>query len=838
MVSSEGYIGHTSGDPIRYQSLRAHLKAAGDLAARFGAPVGLEHTCRLVGQLHDAGKYSAKFQAHIRAQDNARVNHAYAGARLLFSELHAHGWLTTDLDDGDNLAVLTLADLMANAIMAHHNADGPYDFLEPLQNGYSAVSLEALFPYYSKMQQDIPDWQLEDISLAYFSQGEMSYQEFLTECEGMIVEAKRIGSEALLKSQFYYQRFIASCLVDADHTDTANFSTKRPNTLKATNEKLCTLNEANEISVSERSQQVADNPATQQLNRDRQHMSDLSATAGDQATGLYSLSVPTGGGKTYSSLRFALHQAKAHGFEQIIYVAPYTTIIEQNAAAIRSALGVEESDLTTVLEYHSNVVVNDDQASEAYRYARDAWDAPIVVTTQVAFFNAFFGHGSKNLRHMHRTANCAIIMDEVQTLPIKLISMSNALIDWLTTAGKATVLLCTATQPDLSGRYLLQGLAKQPTEIVEDVDRVADTFARTKIVSHLTETPWTISKLDEFVDEQLNHVDSILVVLNTKGAVKRAYEGFTKEGVQTFHLSTDMCPANRQRRFERIKRNLKQNGQKVVVFSTRLIEAGVDLSFQMAIRSLAGLDSVVQTAGRCNRNHELPMGTVHLISIVKSAERMGSLKTLTVGMETTKEVAALNPEADLSAPKIVKSFFQRYYAQFDRNKVTRYPYQGSLMFEWGHVTAGLKLVNNERFNAVASSMDVLSNHGPVRSYGLVSAAPQSIAKHFEVIDSPTTPVIVAYDPNTDVELGELQSSKHVESGTDIITALLSNETSFDKVPGLLQRAQAFTVQVYNLDQLGNIGYIDIGKHGGVYYTMNYDSDTGITADSVVGSIIL
>ncbi|WP_125705651.1 CRISPR-associated endonuclease Cas3'' [Lacticaseibacillus daqingensis] len=841
MDSKHRFIGHTAGEKnVREQGLRDHLIATGELSAQFGAAVGLEHTCRLVGQLHDAGKYSARFQKHIKENDNAQVNHAFAGARLLFEELRQNHWLTGDFDDPQELAVVTLADMMANAIMAHHNPLGPYDFLDPIKNVVTTEvdDFAPYFPFFAKMQEPMADWTPAEIATAYFSVGEMSHADFINECIAVVAEAQRIGADELLANQLYYQRFIASCLVDADHTDTANFSINRPNQIFTSTERLLELNQINEASVVARSSQVCANEATRQLNLDRQQMSNLSAIAGDGDSGLYSLSVPTGGGKTFSSLRFALRQAQAQGMNQIIYVAPYTTIIEQNAKAIRAALNVADDDLTTVLEYHSNVVVNDDQICEEYRYTRDAWDAPVVVTTQVAFFDAIFGSGSRNLRHMHRLAHSVIIMDEVQTLPIKMIAMHNAFVNWVTAHGRATVLLCTATQPDLSDKRLSQGLTTEPIEIVPDIERVSETFARTRLVSHLDEQ-WTIEQLDDFITQQLTCVDSVLVVLNTKGAVKRAYEQFTQEGVRTFHLSTDMCPANRQKRFDWIRRALgHQNEQKVVVFSTRLIEAGVDLSFQMAIRSLAGLDSVVQTAGRCNRNHEMPVGFVHLVRLVSSAERMSSLKELTAGQSATLAVWKLNPSAELLAPSCIKQFFARYYDGFDRMQTMRYPYEKSFLFDWGHLLPQGHLVNNARFSSVARAKPVLGTQGPLASYGLVSAASQSISRHFQVIDSPTTPVIVGYDPNVDLENGEIISQDHAVSGLDIITALLSKETPADHLSILMKQAQAFTVQVYNLSKFSQIGYIETSKQGGIYYTMNYDPEMGISEDLPVHAMIL
>lgn len=834
------YIGHsTQTDPIVYQELKTHLKAVGELCAQFAAPAGLEHAGRLIGMLHDAGKYSNAFQAHIKAQDSAQVNHAFAGARILFEELSTQGLLNSEDQATDQLAVQALVNCMANAIMAHHNALGPYNFFNPEQSPDGVAEedeteiYKKIFPFYFHTIESVKDWTTEEIIARYFSNTEMDHAAFINECELMVQEAKQIGSAALSRYQFFFQRFLASCLVDADHTDTANFSIGRANKTTTSPDRFITLNQINEESIRNFGQQTIANKSTRALNQTRQQMSDLCASAGDGDMGLYSLSVPTGGGKTISGLRFGLHQAKAHRFDQVIYVAPFTTIIEQNAKVMRSMLKVPQDDLATVLEYHSNVVDDNHVDQELYRLARDAWDAPIVVTTQVAYFNALFGKGSRNLRHMHRLVNSVIIEDEVQTLPVKLLGLHNAFINWVTEQMPATVLLCTATQPELGHDVLRHGLNHAPIEIVKDVDQTANAFERTKLIPHLDEEPWSLEKLNKFLHHQITKVNSILVILNTKSAVKNAYDLFHDDNVYKYHLSTNMCPANRQRRFEQIRWHLDDlDGKKLVVFSTRLIEAGVDLSFEMVVRSLAGLDSVTQAAGRCNRNHEASKGEVHLIEMLPSVERMSSLKLLKKGGDITVSVNSRHSHENLMRPSIVREYFSAYYGYFDEYHLTKYPLEHGAgnLYDWGNLVHDSDLFPNAEQYALAVTSLNSKVSKPVEVDGLMSIAPQSIAKHFQVIASETEPLIVGYDPNEDFEAGEPKPSQHLLSGVDIITKLISKDLAPEEIPQLLQQAQQFTVQMYDGAQVAVVGSVELGIRPGINYTTDYSSETGVGGD--------
>ena len=852
-ASNMDYIGHTTQTaPVVCQELKVHLKAVGELCAQYAAPAGLEHAGRLIGMLHDAGKYSDAFQKHIKAQDHAQVNHAFAGARVLLEELNAQGILNTADPTPDQMAIQALVNCMLNAIMAHHNRLGPYNFFNPEQtpdgidhNNKSEKEYETeieknIFPFYFNLvTKTVDDWTIDEIHDRFFAKTEMDRQAFVNECQLMVQEAKQIGMSAFGHYQFFYQRFLASCLVDADHTDTANFSIGRANETSISSERLSALNQINEASILEFSHQSVANESTRILNQARQQMSDLCASAGDGKMGLYSLSVPTGGGKTISGLRFGLHQAQAHRFDQIIYVAPFTTIIEQNAKVMRSMLKVPADDMSTVLEYHSNVVDDQKIDQELYRLARDAWDAPIVVTTQVAYFNALFGKGSRNLRHMHRLVNSVIIEDEVQTLPIKLLGLHNAFINWVTELVPATVLLCTATQPELGHHVLQHGLDHQPVEIVKDVDQTAGAFERTQLVTHLDGGGWSLDQLNDFLHEQLTRVESILVILNTKSAVKKAYDLFNDDDVRKYHLSTNMCPANRQRRFEQIRWHLsKPDGKKLIVFSTRLIEAGVDLSFEMVVRSLAGLDSVTQAAGRCNRNHETAKGEVHLIEMLPSVERMSSLQLLKKGGEVTASVHFRHRHENLMLPSLVSEYFAAYYGYFDEQHLTKYPLGNGAgnLYDWGNPVHESELVANaEQYQATILSLrgkvqtpeDVDS---VVNADGVMSMAPQSIAQHFQVIASETEPMIVGYDPNDDFEEGEPKPSQHLLSGVEIIVKLNSGTLAPEEIPQLLQQAQQFTVQLYDHAEVAAVGSFEFGQRPGINYTMDYSSETGVGGD--------
>ncbi len=760
-LTDTNFVAHTTQDePIRYQSVHDHLVEVRDLCATFGADLGIGHVAGLAGWLHDAGKYSQRFQRYILNNEGKRgsVNHAFAGA-----------WVLEDISQ-DSSEEMVMVNLVSNAILAHHNPRGPYDFVDP--------GLKQ-FPYVEKMTQEISDWSVDEIESAFFT--DFSREQFDDYYEAAVKECEQIGFDKLAVNQSLFQRFIASCLVDADHIKTADFMSDKVDHHEAAVLPIEELDRRNGRRVIERRNRnnLQGQSSTSNINHLRDQMSDECAAAAGWPDELMSLSVPTGGGKTLASLRFGLRRCVQKKQSKIIYVVPFTTVIEQNAAALRSNLGLSANDYANVLEYHSTVS-DDDQVpkDERYYYAKDTWDAPIIMTSQVAYLNALYGSGSKNLRHMHRLVNSTVIFDEIQSMPLRCVEMDNAAINWLTHFGKSTCLLCTATQPALSKDILTIGI-EHPREIVHDLSEVKQSFKRVEVVNSLDEI-WDIPRLTGECESELEKVNSLLVVLNTKRAVKLAYQSFDAEGVRKFHLSTSMCVAHRKRVFAEINNALalaKEGKGKVVVFSTKLIEAGVDVSFASVFRSCAGLDSIVQSAGRCNRNHEMAIGQVRVFLMDAEVERLShGLKDIARGIADTRDLFHDDKNGDPLSDDWILKYFKNFFGSDEKALKYESIVSGNSVF----LTDLLFVKDHKRVPNGRDLRKYLDSGS--RQIMLLSASPHTVAEKFKPIDSKTVPVLV-------------QWPECPESG-QLVAEVEARKDDFNQISALMKKAQQFVVQVY------------------------------------------
>ncbi|MEG1501444.1 MAG: CRISPR-associated helicase Cas3', partial [Clostridiales bacterium] len=392
---------------------------------------------------------------------------------------------------------------------------------------------------------------------------------------------------------------------------------------------------------------------------------------------LYRLTVPTGAGKTLSSLRYALSHAQEYGKEHIIYIAPYNSILEQNAQAIRQALG----ETAIILEHHCNVIYQNDEAQEEYDLLAENWQAMIVVTTAVQFLNTLFSAQSGSVRRMHNLCNSIIIFDEIQALPIRIMKIFNLAVNFLTAFCNTTIVLCSATQPLLDKFPENRILPAQ--EMADDFSLYAAAFQRTTIIdqTRLKNGGLNIAELAEFVLAKQKNAQQVLVVVNTRSCAVNLYEELKQKtaeqfmeadlrenGCKLFHLSNNMCMSNRQEVLEEVKSSLAQE-KPLICVSTALIEAGVDISFKSVIRSLIGLDSIIQAAGRCNRNGRDENGNVYIVHISREAEnvsRMADISQAQGIMQTVLNRFAAMPEIfdhSLSSKQAIDFYYELYLSR-------------------------------------------------------------------------------------------------------------------------------------------------------------------------------
>ena len=538
------YLAHIAEDG-REQTVLEHLQNTARLAASFAAPFGGEKQGELAGLAHDLGKYSAEFQRRLRG--GPRVDHATAGAYECARRRQ---------------------DLAAFVITGHHGGlpDGGGRTNTPDQGTYWGRinrAREGKLPAYTGWTEEIslPAPPLPSIDLA-----------------------------APLEIMFYI-RMLYSCLVDADYLDTETFMKGKEaarnsgEPLPALEDKLC--------------QYIAGwYPPRGELNRQRCAILDRCRDQGKrQKPGLFTLTVPTGGGKTVSSLAFALAHAQANGMRRVVYVIPYTSIIEQTAKEFRDILGPEN-----VLEHHSGVEYDtgpDGEAtSENMRLLRatENWDMPIVVTTAVQFFESLYSNRPAACRKLHHLAKSVIVMDEAQMLPVDHLRPCVYALSELSAHYGASVVLCTATQPALTPIFREFQPELSPRELCPDELAVSPVFRRTTITC-AGKLSW------EGLTKRLSGQHQALCIVNSRAGAQSVYERLSGDGV--FHLSTLMHPTHRRRVLAEIRRRLK-NGERCLVVSTSLIEAGVDVDFPQVFRELAGLDSMLQAAGRCNREGKRP----------------------------------------------------------------------------------------------------------------------------------------------------------------------------------------------------------------------------------------
>lgn len=559
------------------QSNEEHCKGVAELTARFASEFGCESIGRVIGLLHDKGKEQKDFQIYIRKVSGMcpelkvtnHPPHAYVGA--LIAKIHYKNLLP----------------FLAYPIMGHHS--GMYDYGE----------------YESIMERSIPsdvnsEKMVKSLAIPSFKNHPMLY-----DCHHII-------------------RMLFSCLVDADYLDTERFMKPEESKLRGGKK---TLEELKPL-LDNYLHQLKSKTKDTEVNRIRNQVQQACLDKAGEAPGFYSLTVPTGGGKTLSSLVWAINHAINHGKRRIIIAIPYTSIIVQTAQTLREIFGVEN-----VLEHHSNFSfenilnsneydsdVNGNDVALQMKMATENWDYPIVVTTNVQLFESMYSNRPSHCRKLHNLCNSVLILDEVQTLPTEYLQpIVNALKCYQRLFG-LSVLFTTASQPVLDGRHrginpkvTFEGIEKI-TEIIPQQFALHDKLRRVEL--HFDEEK---CDYDEIAERLLQH-DKVLCVVNTR---KDAVEIFNRlpqeDGALTLHLSRMMCPKHISDTISLLKQELKSERYQIIrVVSTQLIEAGVDIDFPVVYRQEAGLDSVLQAAGRCNREGKLGIGNAYVFRLNKA----------------------------------------------------------------------------------------------------------------------------------------------------------------------------------------------------------------------------
>ena len=745
-MTSKTYYAHSAGNlPYEHwQTMESHARNVGGMAAGFAAYFGAQEIARATGLLHDVGKYSPLFDKRLHG-DPKRVDHSTAGAKIAVER-----W------------GVRLGKMMAFCIAGHHAG---------LANGAGAGDGR------STLQQRL-DWQFgADIpQLDEVWRQEIDLPETLP--------APSVKPDAGDHPHFtcaFFIRMLYSCLVDADFLDTEAFYAKleQRETVRGSHPDLETLRpvffdfiNAFRRRAAQAPQETEEQQRNAALNRLRGEILDYAVAQAQQETGLFSLTVPTGGGKTFTSMAFALEHAKAHGLRRVIYVIPFTSIIEQNAAEFRKAFGALGE--AAVLEHHSSFddgKLQNEATKDKLHLASENWDAPIVVTTAVQFFESLFADRSSRCRKLHNIAGSVIILDEAQMLPLNLLLPIMQAIKELAQNYHCSVVMCTATQPAVQAENGFYRGFENVREIAPKPTALFDKLRRTTVQHIGTQTDTDL--LAKFAEHP-----QMLVIVNNRRHARSLYDQ-AKHLDGTFHLTTLMCAKHRSQKLDEIRGHLK-NGEPCRVIATSLIEAGVDVDFPLVMRAEAGLDSVAQAAGRCNREGKrLPENS--FVWIFAPEDKWKAPPEL-AAQAAVMRLTADSFSDDLLSTQAVAAYFVELYqlkgSELDNKKILQM-----------HRNAG-------------QSLDF-----PF----------QTIADKFRMIESHMQPLIIPFDNEAE--------------------SLISSLHHADHIGGLLRKLQPYTVQIPEkalaaLYKAGRIEPINEKNFGKQFYTLIgldlYDEVAGLS----------
>ena len=739
------YFAHSGAGENRddWQPLSEHLQQTGARAAGFLEAVGCGPVARSAGLLHDIGKFNPEFLKRLSGEA-VRVDHSTAGAKIA---IERYG--------GGDASRASLGKMLAFAIAGHHaglaDGVGGRDRPRPLSERLAV-----------DVPQPDPVWE-QEIRLPELVPPRLQAQ-----------SRERTGFCAALAT-----RMIFSALVDGDYLDTEAFYASvdgRP-VERGDHPSLEVLLTRLDAHLGELTSRASDT----ELNRLRREVLEHTRGRAVEAPGLFTFTVPTGGGKTLSSLAFALEHALHHDLERVIYVIPYTSIVDQTARVFRGALGDNGAEpIDFVLEHHTGFDegrVNDREARGKLRLDMENWDAPIVVTTAVQFFESLFANRPSRCRKLHNIANSVVVLDEAQTLPLRLLQPCVAALDELARNWRASIVLCTATQPALRAQDGFDGGLEGVREIAPDPACLHRRLRRT-CVRRLEER---VS--DPALAERLGESSQALCIVNTRRHARELYD-LIRHQDGSCHLSTLMCARHRGEVLETLRRRLA-SGAPVRLVATSLIEAGVDIDFPVVWRAEAGLESIVQAAGRCNREGRATVGEV---LVFEPADDNGRRPPGDVPKLAAAARGVMRRHADPAAPKAIQEYFQEVYwlqgSMLDRDRILRRLHERADTFDFPFAT---------------------------------------IARQFRMIESSMVPVIVPY-------LGRGPGAGSVDR--------LLRELEYAERPGRLARClQPYTVQVprearRSLLNAGAVRYVrpeDFGEQFAVLGNLDlYRADVGLT----------
>lgn len=770
------------------QTVEEHCHGVAEIAAELLRDIGLEKTAYLAGMVHDLGKFSENFKNYIeKAADGEKVqrgsvNHTFAGVRFLL-EKHSDEQLSGFSD--------IVLEILAYAVGAHH---GLFDCVDDNNNnGFTKRIQKEGIDYLNAAQEFLKiccsKQDIEDL----LKQSEKECLPVFNEIEKLAdnVDAKIQNTQITFYIGFL-ARLILSAIIEADRSDTSQF-------MNGYSEK--TVKNISEIwinCIKNVEQKLSTMPLDKPINKTRAQISALCAEAGNLESGIYRLNLPTGAGKTLTSLRYALHHALAHNKKRIIFTMPLLSIIEQNAGIIHDYIGNEE----LILEHHSNIVETDENDElDKRELLVESWDVPIIITTMVQMLNTLFAGKTANIRRMQALCNSIIVIDEVQTVPDKMLSLFNLALNFLAKICNATIILCSATQPCFEKTmYPLDKSVKDLITLTKEQETV---FKRVRLEY---KGEMDCEELADFAAGILEENNSLLLVCNTKNEAAVMFNLLCSKikDVKAFHISAGMCTAHRKETIKEMQEALENKQQKVLCVSTQVIEAGVDVSFARVIRLLAGMDNIVQATGRENRNREFdglaPGYIVRLKGeVLKGLSEIEAAKNATANLLVKYKNSPKIYDNDLMSEKAINEYYECLYGNVND----------------GYHDFYIESVRDSILNLMSCNENVDSGKIPEYNKYFMHQALKTAGGLFTVFDESSIDIIVPYN-----------------RGIEIIQEVFAvGDKDYGKLKAVLNEAKLYTVSLFKYQKikLEEQGALIFVPSAGVYILQDgyYDELTGL-----------
>lgn len=770
------------------QTVEEHCRGVAEIAAELLRDIGLEKTAYLAGVLHDLGKFSENFKNYIeKAADGEKVqrgsvNHTFAGVRFLL-EKHSDEQLSGFSD--------IVLEILAYAVGAHH---GLFDCVDDNNNnGFTKRMQKEGIDYLNAAQEFLKiccsKQDIEDL----LKQSEKEFLPVFNEIEKLADNADaKIQNTQITFYIGFLARLILSAIIEADRSDTSQF-------MNGYSEK--TVKNISEIwinCIKNVEQKLSTMPLDKPINKTRAQISALCAEAGNLESGIYRLNLPTGAGKTLTSLRYALHHALKHNKKRIIFTMPLLSIIEQNAGIIHDYIGNEE----LILEHHSNIVETDENDElDKRELLIESWDVPIIITTMVQLLNTLFAGKTANIRRMQALCNSIIVIDEVQTVPDKMLSLFNLALNFLAKICNATIILCSATQPCFE--KTMHPLDKSVKDLITLTKEQETVFKRVRLEY---KGEMDCEELADFAAGILEKNNSLLLVCNTKNEAAVMFNLLCSKlkDVKAFHISAGMCTAHRKETIKEMQEALENKQQKVLCVSTQVIEAGVDVSFARVIRLLAGMDNIVQATGRENRNREFD-GLAPGYIVRLKGEFLKGLSEIEAAKNAATNLLVKyknNPQIyddDLMSAKAVNEYYECLYGNVND----------------GYHDFYIESVRDSILNLMSCNENVDSGKIPEYNKYFMHQALKTAGGLFTVFDESSIDIIVPYN-----------------RGIEIIQEVFAvGDKDYGKLKAVLNEAKLYTVSLFKYQKikLEEQGALIFVPSAGVYILQDgyYDELTGL-----------